>query len=174
MSEADGCAKRMTRLLLVLVGVGLLVAGSIILEDRLEIPVDVFYRAACATISLWMMIRIGQAYRPDTWPLLAVATAIAVNVAMFFTPIVQRPASRGEILLFAAPDVLIFLIFRTANFRVVDEQSRAVRQQLIVGTIIVATFCALLLSAAFIPNSRLKNLRLGQHALVAEGRQIEP
>jgi hypothetical protein len=73
-----------------------------------------------------------------------------VNAGIFFTPLVDGPASRGEIMLFAAPDAVIVLAVRTVTISAVDEHQRAVRGQLIVGLVLAAALCAIFLASALV------------------------
>lgn len=98
------------------------------------------------------MRRVTRDYRGERWPWVALFTAAAVNLAMLFSPIFDRPASRGEILFFAGPDIVIFLAARVRSYPVPDVQARAVRQQLIVALILAIMFTALILSIAMLPD----------------------
>jgi len=55
-------------------------------------------------------------------------------------------------MIFALPDVTIFMMFAAIYRPAVTEHERAVRQQLIVGAILAAALRALILAATFIPD----------------------
>ena len=50
-----------------------------------------------------------------------------------FTPLVNRPASRGEVMLFALPDAIIVLMARIVSYPVTDVHRRAMRQHMILA-----------------------------------------
>ena len=139
---------------LALLGIALFITFSIALENETGFPFDMTYRIACTGICLGFMVKVGSDYPGQRWPWIALSIAAVTNVAMFFTPLFDRPASRGEIMLFALPDVTIFLAARAVSYPVKDEHQRAVRQQLILGAIFAMAFSAIILSTSLIPERR--------------------
>jgi hypothetical protein len=101
------------------------------------------------------MFKIGSDYAGQKWPKIALAVAAIFNFAMFFSPLAKLPASKGDIMFFAVPDVVIFLAARTFTYPVTDVHTRAVRQQLIVGLILALAFCAIILAILLAPNAYL-------------------
>jgi hypothetical protein len=129
---------------LILAGVaGFLILG-LWLEDGLGIPFDTTYRVGCAGACLILMAKAGLDYREERWPKIALSLAMLVTLGLFLTPLVDRPASRGEIMLFALPDAIIFLTARIAAYQVTDAHRRAVRQQLILAAVSGVVLCAIL------------------------------
>ncbi len=141
---------------LVLLGIVAGVAVGMWLQDRWGIAFDLTYRIVCALACIELMRRVARGYDGERWPWVALFVAAVVNVALLFSPIFDRPASRGEILFFAGPDVVIFLAARVRSYRVPDLQARAVRQQLIVGLVLALLFTALILSMALLPDHRTR------------------
>lgn len=146
--EARGWRSRLKLLGLVFAGLLAFVVGAIVLETEAGIPFDTTFRVACAAACLAIIARIARTYRGARWPWVGFATALVVEVAMFFTPLLHGRASRGEIMMFAAPDAVVMLAARLASFRVADEHQRAVRQQLILGLVVAVILTALLFWAA--------------------------
>ena len=141
---------RWRRLCLGLLGVVAFVTIGIALEDELGIPFYTTYRLGCAGLCLFFIATIGQDYPGERWPWIGLAIAALINLSLFFTPVLEGPASRGEVMLFALPDAIILLIARTVSYSVHDDRQRAVRQQLILGIVIAVVFCSILFAAAFI------------------------
>jgi len=125
------------------------------LENKVGIPVAVTLRIVCAGMCLFLMFKIGSDYPGQRWPRVALAIAALFNFAMFFSPLAELPASKGDIMFFAAPDAVIFLAARTFTYPVTDVHQRAVRQQLIVGLILASAACAILMSILLIPEPPL-------------------
>ncbi len=138
------------RLSLAVLGIAAFVAIGIALQGGLGIPFETTYRVACAFACLGFIAKVGSDYPGERWPRIGIAVALLVNVGVFFTPLVDRPASRGEIMLFALPDAVILLIAWIATYRVVDVHQRAMRQQLILGLIVAVAFCAILFTLTLI------------------------
>lgn len=67
--------------------------------------------------------------------------ALLINVGIFFTPLVDGPTSRGELMLFALPDAVVVLAASIASYRVNDVHQRATRQTMILGLIVALVFC---------------------------------
>ncbi len=125
-----------------------LVALGIALENTTGIPFDMTYRIACAAICLVFIFYFGSEYRGQGWPRTALSIALLVNIGLFFTPIFDRHSSRGEVMLFALPDVIILLLVRLATYQVTDDHKRAMRQQMILGLVVAVAFCALVFASA--------------------------
>ncbi|ODT91245.1 MAG: hypothetical protein ABS86_02790 [Sphingobium sp. SCN 64-10] len=122
---------------------------AIMLQEKLGIPFDTTYRLACAATCLAFIAQFGLDAPQERWPWIGFVIALLVNAGLFFTPLFDRPASRGEIMLFALPDAVVMLGARIAYYPVADDHQRAVRQQLIVGLILAMAFCAIVLASAF-------------------------
>jgi hypothetical protein len=114
------------------------------LKDELGIPFDTTYRIVCAGTCLVFIYKIGSDYPGERWPQISLCVAALVNVALFFTPLVNRPASRGEVMLFALPDAVVWLSARAVSYPPRDVHQRAIRQQLILALILAVAFCAIL------------------------------
>ncbi|WP_344698010.1 hypothetical protein [Sphingomonas limnosediminicola] len=87
---------------------------------------------------------MGSDYPSETWPRISFWLSLLINIAIFFTPLVDRPASRGELILFALPDAVVTLTTLLATYRVADFHQRAMRQQMILGLIVTVAACATL------------------------------
>jgi undecaprenyl pyrophosphate phosphatase UppP len=141
---------RQRRLSLALLGTIAFVIIGIALKSQIGLPLDTTYRVACAAICLAFIFKLGSDYHGERWPRTSLWIALLLNVGLFFTPLVNRPASRGELMLFALPDAIIVLAARIASYSVVDEHQRAMRQQMILGLIVAVSFCAILFALALI------------------------
>ena len=117
---------------------------SISLATQAGIPFDTSYRVACATMCLVFIFKLGSDYPESRWPRISFWIAFAVNIGLFFTPLVDRQASRGEVMLFALPDAIIVLVALIISYPVLDEHQRAMRQQMVLGLVVAVAFCALL------------------------------
>ena len=137
---------------LALLGVAVFVAAGITLENQAGVPFTTTYRAACVGICVAFFAQITRDYPGQRWPWISLAMALLIDIGMFLTPIFDRPASRGEILMFALPNATIFLFARALSYPIDDVHQRAVRQQLIVGAILAAAFSALVLAIGFVPD----------------------
>ncbi|MDZ7282394.1 hypothetical protein N4G62_10190 [Sphingomonas sanguinis] len=145
-------ATRLRNLCLILLGIVAFVAMGEALQDRFHIPFDTTYRVACALACLAFIAKLGWDSSGETWPWIGLGLAALVNIALFFTPIRHQPASRGELMIFALPDLVVVLAARIWDYPVADDHQRAVRQQLVMGLIIAIAVSALLLATIFIPN----------------------
>lgn len=137
---------------LTLLGVAGFVAFGITLETACGIPFDLTYRIACAVACLVMMVKIGADQGKERWFRVSLFIALVFNASLFLTPILHRPASRGEIMIFALPDAAVFFFGQAIGYPTGDEHQRAVRQQLFVGSLLAFAVAALLLAASFIPD----------------------
>jgi drug/metabolite transporter (DMT)-like permease len=145
----------LVRVMLALVGIVACVAIGVALEDEAGIPFATTYRFACAGACLFFIARIGRDCLAARWRRIALLAVLVANIGLFFTPLVDRPASRGEIMLFALPDAAIFLIIvliaRIRSRPAADDHERAVRQQLIFGIVVALAFGALLFGLLLVP-----------------------
>ncbi|MBS0255413.1 MAG: hypothetical protein JSS36_09460 [Proteobacteria bacterium] len=137
---------RQRELVFWLIGLIAFMAVAITLESRAGVPFVITYRVACAAMCLKLVYNLGTDYPGAQWPKIAFAVAALFNLALFFSPIAKFPASKGDIMFFAAPDAAIFLIARIATYPVSDVHQRAVRQQLIFGLVIALAVWAALMS----------------------------
>lgn len=118
-----------------------LLVVSFTLQDAAGIPFDTTYRIACAALCLFFIYRLGLDYPGEQWPRISLGIALLINAAIFFTPLVNRPTSRGELMLFALPDAVVVLTARIASYHVTDVHQRAARQTMILGLIVALVFC---------------------------------
>jgi len=128
-----------------LFGVVALVVIGFTLEDGVGIPFATTLRVACAAICLFFIYRLGVSYPGERWPQISFLVALVVNFAIFFTPLVDRPASRGELMLFALPDAVVVMTARVISYPVADVHQRANRQTIILGLVVAVVFCVGLL-----------------------------
>jgi len=136
-----------------ILGIIAFVAFAITLESKLGVPFALTFRVTCACICLYLIRKLASDFPGEKWPTVALALATMVNLALFFSPLKALPASKGDILFFAAPDALIMLAARSLTYPVSDVHQRALRQQLIMGTILAAIVCAILMAILLIPQS---------------------
>lgn len=132
------------RALLLAVGLPAFVMLMIFFENNLGISSDTTLRVLCAVIA--PIVIYPCLTDPDSpWMRFGLILAIAINVGILFTPLVDRPtASRGEFFLFAFPSLVVLLSARVASFQVLTVRDRAVRQQLILGLIVSVLACVTL------------------------------
>ena len=143
--EGDGLVGRYAgRLGLALVGTATLLAIGVALENEAALPFATFYRVVCTAVCVGFIWKLRGDYPTDRWPKVSLWIALAVNAVIFLTPLIDRPASRGELMLFALPDVIIVLGVRIASYRVSDDHQRAMRQMMILGLVVAAIFCSIL------------------------------
>jgi hypothetical protein len=101
----------MTRLTsLWLLGVAVFLAIAIVFGNQLGIPFPIAIRIVAANGCLAIMYQIGSKYPGEKWPLVALAIGALFNFAVFFSPLADLPAKKADILFFAIPDALIFLL----------------------------------------------------------------
>lgn len=136
-------AKR-KKVLLALLAVVVFVIFSFALENTTGLPSDTTIRIASAAICLWFIFKLRLDYPGERWPTVSLWVAFIVNVGLFFTPLVDRPLSRGELMIFALPDAVVVLVARISTYEVSDVHQRAIRQQMILGLLFAATVCAVL------------------------------
>ena len=128
---------------LALLGVVASLIVGVVLEDQLGIPLAASYRVGCAAMCLVFILGLARDYPEERWPLISLPIALLLNIGLFFTPLFDRPASRGEVMLFALPDSIVVLTVLIASYRVADVHQRAMRQQMILGLIAAVILCAL-------------------------------
>lgn len=117
---------------------------GIALENDVGIPLATTYRIACAVGCLVFIFKLAKDYPGERWPRTAFFVCLLANTVLFFTPIVDRPASRGELMIFALPDAVIVLVALISSYKAVDVHQRAVRQQMIFGLFVAVLFCSVL------------------------------
>ncbi|MBA3526208.1 MAG: hypothetical protein H0T82_04730 [Sphingomonas sp.] len=149
-SEGLELGDRLWNLRLAGLGIVAFVIFSIALEDEHGIPLDTSYRVVCAIACPIIMFKLASDYAEERWLRTSLCVALLVNVALFFTPLVDRPTSRGEVMLFALPDLIILLTARIASYPVVDDHQRAIRQQMILALIVAVVFCVAVFSFALV------------------------
>ena len=140
----QGWRSRLARVALSLVGIVAFVAAALVLQEEVGIPFDTTFRVVCAGACLFFIARFARESPGERWIWVGFWISAVVDVAMFFTPVLQGPVSRGEIMLFGFPDAIVLLIARLATYEAADAHRRAVRQQLVLGLILGLAFCALL------------------------------
>jgi hypothetical protein len=133
---------------LALIGVLAGVVAAIFLEAYAGIPFDTTYRVVCAGVCLWFIYRLQKDLPEAGWLRIGLGLSALLNVALFFTPVVDRPSSRGELILFAVPDLVVVLAVRIATLRPVDVEQRAKRVQLIACLVMASAACVGLLWVA--------------------------
>lgn len=136
------------------------VAGSIVSEERAGVPFDTTYRIVCAVVCLWF-IRDFEEQFPGRFRL-SFYLAVALNIGLFYTPIMERPASRGELMLFALPDAIVVLAVEIATYEVRDDRQRANRQMMILALVAAIILCAALLGAIALEVKRAGSASLYQ------------
>jgi hypothetical protein len=139
-----GCA------ILAILGILAFLAVSFTLQDQLGISWDTTYRVACAGGCQAFIYKLGSDYRENRRPDVSFWLALLVNGGLFFTPLFDRPASRGEVMLFALPDAILVLVVRIASYHADDVHQRAIRQQMILGLVVAVVFCVALFTAVLL------------------------
>ena len=144
--------RRLGLMVLIMVGIVAFVTMAMEMQDVFGVPFDTSYRVVCAAACLVFIAKLGWDSAGEAWPWVGLGLATIVNLGVFFTPIFDHPASRGEILSFAMPDLVVVMAARIAYYPTNDVHDRAVRQQLVVGLIIAVALCALILAIGFVPD----------------------
>lgn len=130
------------RVLLLAVTLPAIIMLSIFVEDNLDVSSDAIFRVVSAVVAP-IAIYPCLAGPDSRWMRFGLVLALAVNMGIFFTPLVDRPAaSRGEFFLFALPSLVVMLSARVASFPVQTARDRVVRQQLILGLVVSVLACA--------------------------------
>lgn len=157
---------RLLHVCLALIGIAVFDTLAIMLENRVGVPFKTTFRLACAVGCLTLIARM-IADEPDAhWLRFAFCGALVSNLAMFFSPLAALPASKGDLLFFAAPDAAILFGARAFTYPVTDDHQRAVRQQLIMGFILALAVSALILSIMFVPDPAARHRE--RHANVTQ------
>lgn len=143
MAGSDGQRLRGWRGLGVgLVAVSAFLCASLILRG-FAVPFDTSYRVACAAVSSALVYWLRFDLPDEQWPRQAFWISLLVNIGILFSPLVDRPASRGELVLFLLPDGLVVLIAMIAHNQ---SLARSVRTQLIATVVVFTAACAALLA----------------------------
>lgn len=129
------------RLGLVLLGIFVVVTIGIALQNEIGLPFYTTYRVVCAALCLGFILKLVLDYSEERWPKVSFWGALLVNISLFFTPLFDRPASRGEVMFFALPDAIIVLVALILSYDVVDEQQRAKRYTMILGLVVAIIVC---------------------------------
>jgi ABC-type Fe3+-siderophore transport system permease subunit len=132
---------RLGRLALALLCIAAFVTIGVVLEDKVGTSFDTTYRVACAGACLLFINRLRLDYPKEIWPRKSLAAALLINIGIFFTPLVDRPSSRGEVMIFALPDAVVVLVALIASYRVTNVHQRAERQTMVLGLIVAIVFC---------------------------------
>jgi hypothetical protein len=120
------------------------VAIGVVLQNKTGLSFNTTYRVVCAALCLGFILKLGSDYSQQRWPKVSFWAALLVNISLFFTPLVDRPASRGEVMLFALPDAIIVLVALLLSYKVVNQQQRANRYTMILGLVVAVVFCVVL------------------------------
>ena len=111
---------------------------------------DTAYRVTCAVGCVLFVATLASDNSAALWPWFGAGASAVINAGLFLTPIVNRPTSRGEIMLFALPDSIAVLCARLAWFPVSSDHDRAQRQMVIFGAVVAVVFCGALYSAVLL------------------------
>lgn len=130
-----------------IVAVIALVLIAFALEANFGIATDTTIRVACVGVCLFFIRGFAKDYPGQSWHQIGLWLSLVVDIAIFFTPLVDRPASRGELTLFALPDAIVVFSARIATYSVTDDHQRAMRQQMVLGLVVAIAFSAF----AFVP-----------------------
>lgn len=125
------------------------------LQSAAGIPWEATYRVACGVSCLVFIWTLIDDHPDEGWLKTSFWLALVINIGILFTPLVDRPASRGELMLFALPDAIVVLVARLATYRVSEDRQRVLRAQLIFGLFVAMTACAILFTFVLVyPNAR--------------------
>lgn len=130
------------RVSLALLAIVVFVAIGIVLQSEIGLSFFTAYRVVRAALCLGFIWKLRLDYSDQRWPKVSFWAALLVNICLFFTPLFDHPASRGEVMLFALPDAIIVLVALTLSYNVVDQQQRANRYTMILGLVVAIVFCA--------------------------------
>lgn len=133
---------------LMLLGIVLFLIVAAVLYRAFAVPFDTSYRVGCALVCLGFIAKLGSDYPGERWPWIGLGLSLLVDVALFFTPLVDRPASRGELIIFGATDAVVVLTVRIVTYRVANVHQRAMRQQMILALLVAVVVSGLLFAAA--------------------------
>lgn len=118
------------------------VAFIVTIEQGLGVAFDTSVRILCAVIALVLVFSFVSSKRTERWPWIALLIATLVSAGLFFTPLIDRPSSRGEFILFLLPDTIILLTARLITFEVRDDRGRAARQTMVLGLVVAVVIWA--------------------------------
>ncbi len=152
MTRTSSFGKRRLHLLAALFGIMAFVAFGVELQNRFGIPFDTTYRIACAGACLAFIAKLGWDSPDERWPWIGLGLAAIVNIALFLTPILDRPASRGEIMIFALPDLVVVMAVRIRAYRVTNDHQRAMRQQMVMALVLAVAIGALVIASTLVPD----------------------
>lgn len=124
-----------------LLGIVAVLVVGFTLQDTVGVPVETTLRIATAAICLFFVYKLGLYYPGESWPRISLWVALAVNLALFFTPLMDRPVSRGELMLFALPDAVVVMTARVVSYRAADVHQRANRQIMVLGLVVAIAGC---------------------------------
>lgn len=116
------------------------------LESIFGIAWDTSFRVGCMLVGLGLATAVCGDHRRERWFVAGMAVATIANVAIFLTPLVERPTSRGELMIFLGPTVIVLLLARLLSYPVRDARSNANRLllvlSLVTASILYATMVA--------------------------------
>lgn len=121
---------------------------SFVLESATGIPATITLRVGGAAVCLIFIRELESYYPGERWVRISFWTAMVVNIAIFFTPLVDHPLSRGDLMIFAAPDAVVVLATRIFTYSVTDVHKRANRQTMILGLVVAVAISAFLFFAS--------------------------
>ena len=125
--------------------IGFLIVGMY-LEDTFGLPFGFSVRLASIAFCQWCFWRLRSDYPDDWWSKSVFWSALVLNILVLLSPLTDRQPSRGELMVFALPDAILFLAVRTVTYKVADVHQRAVRQQLVLGLILALAFYGVILT----------------------------
>ena len=118
--------------------------------ERLRSPLRhvISGRLCCGIIGLGLLAEVD--FPGEKWPQRVFWVSLLVNIGVLFSPLVDRPASRGELALFLLPDGFVVLIAMIAHNQAL---ARSVRAQLIATVVVFTAACAALLALVILQSS---------------------
>lgn len=138
-----------------LAGMAAFAVLAVVLETEIGLPAKITLRVACAVLCILFILALRPKYPGEQWLRWSLWICVVVNIGLLFTPIIEQPISRGDLMLFALPDAIIVLSARILTYPVTDVHQRAVRQQMILGLVVALAFCGLLVTLFLIsPETR--------------------
>jgi len=121
------------------------------MENAFGIAFRTTFLVVCAVGCLALIAWLGWEYRTERWPWVALVVATLFNIGLFFSPLAHLPLTKGDLLVFLAPDAAIVLTARLATYRVETDAQRAVRRQLILLLVATLVFSAIVMAFVFSP-----------------------
>lgn len=125
-----------------LAAVSAFLCASLILRG-FGVSFDTSYRMACAAISSAWVYWLKFDLPDEKWPQQAFLVSLLINIGILFSPLIDRPASRGEIMLFFLPDGFVVMIAMIAHNQ---RLALSVLTQLIATIVLFTAACAALLA----------------------------